>query len=121
MNPQGNTPNRFIWESAGSPINVSTSILNPPKGALVIDYVNAEIYFKTSNYGDNSGYVGILGLINGAIGAATNAGILAQQAIDALPGKMNATGNNAALPTSDPVILGDLWSDTNTVKTSAGS
>jgi hypothetical protein len=33
---------------------------------------------------------------------------------------LNASGANAALPTSDPAVAGALWNDAGTVKVSAG-
>lgn len=56
MNPQGNAPLKYIWEFAGNPMGVSTSILNPPLGALVIDNTSGNIFRKTTPYGNNSGF-----------------------------------------------------------------
>ncbi len=47
---------QLIWVYTGNPANVSTSIINPPKGALVIDTTNAVVRLKTTGLGDNSGY-----------------------------------------------------------------
>lgn len=56
MSAAGNIPQKYVYEFAGNPTNVSTSILNPPKGALVINNTNGDWYRKTTGYGDNSGY-----------------------------------------------------------------
>lgn len=49
----------------GSPVNVSTAILNVPTGTLVIDYTNKRLYQKTSTT-DNSAY-DLLGQVSGAL------------------------------------------------------
>lgn len=56
MTPQGNIPQKYIWEFAGNPANANLSIINPPKGALVINNLNGDVYRKTTGYGDNSGF-----------------------------------------------------------------
>lgn len=53
---QGNIPQKYVWEFAGNPTNASLSIINPPKGALVIDNATGNLYRKTTGYGDNSGF-----------------------------------------------------------------
>lgn len=52
----GNTPQKYVWEVAGNPTNISLSIINPPIGALVIDSATGNWYRKTTSYGDNSGF-----------------------------------------------------------------
>lgn len=56
MSEAGNIPQRYVWESHGSPVNVSVSIINPPLGAIVIDDTTGNVYRKTTNYGDNTGF-----------------------------------------------------------------
>lgn len=60
----GNSSLSGIYYYPGSPVNASTSIIDPPLGAFVIDYVTPATYQKTSPAGDNSGYA------NGAASAA---------------------------------------------------
>ncbi len=47
--------------TSGSPIGVSTSIIDPEKGALVLDITTPAVYQKTTERGDNSGYALLLG------------------------------------------------------------
>lgn len=55
--PQGNVPQKYIWQFVGDPTNALVSQINPPKGALVINNLNGDVYRKTTEYGDNSGYL----------------------------------------------------------------
>lgn len=66
----GNSGVAGLFYFSGSPLNASVSILNPEKGALVIDYTNAALYQKTSVSGDNSGYDLIFDA-GGSLGAIT--------------------------------------------------
>lgn len=57
--PQGNIPDRYIWEFSGNPTNALVSMINPPRGALVIDSTTGNVYRKTTGYADNSGFVAL--------------------------------------------------------------
>lgn len=57
MNQQGNIPGKYIWEFAGNPTGIPTSVINPPLGALVVDSTTGTIYRKTTGYANNSGFV----------------------------------------------------------------
>lgn len=59
MNQQGNIPGKYIWQFAGNPTGISTSVINPPLGALVVDSTTGAIYRKTTGYGNNSGFVAL--------------------------------------------------------------
>lgn len=112
MSATGNTPNRYVWEFPGNPTNASLSIINPPKGALVVDNTTGELYIKTTGYADNSGYFAVMGAIQNAAAAANNA-------LTGLDGKINQAGDNAALPTADPLSQNALWNDAGAVKVSS--
>lgn len=60
MSANNLTGQKYIFEYAGDPTGISTAIVNPPKGALVINNLTGDWYQKTTGYGDNSGYVLIL-------------------------------------------------------------
>lgn len=120
MTPTGNIPQKYVWEFPGNPTNAAISILNPPKGAIVIDSTTGEIYLKTTGYANNSGFYAIMAHIAQAIATANSAATDAASALALLGNKMSRTGSDATLPSSDPLEGGALWSDTNTVKVSAG-
>jgi hypothetical protein len=54
----GNSSLPLLYFFSGSPLNVSTSIINPPLGSIVIDYTTPALWQKTTAQGDNSGYAG---------------------------------------------------------------
>lgn len=54
----GNSSLPLLYYFNGNPTNVSTSIINPPLGSLVIDYTTPSLWVKTTAQGDNSGYAG---------------------------------------------------------------
>lgn len=54
----GNSSLPLLYYFSGNPTNVSTAIINPPLGSLVIDYVTPSLWVKTTAQGDNSGYAG---------------------------------------------------------------
>lgn len=56
MSQPGNSSLPLVFFYPGSPVNVLTSIINPPIGSFVIDYSTPNLYQKTSAQGDNSGY-----------------------------------------------------------------
>jgi hypothetical protein len=51
----------YDYDWPGSPVGVSTTELNPPAGATVVDTVTPAIWFKISPLGDNSNYQQIAG------------------------------------------------------------
>lgn len=65
--PTGNIPQKYIWEFPGDPTNVGTSVINPPKGALIISTSDGAWYRKTTGYGDNSGYSLVLSGTDGML------------------------------------------------------
>lgn len=65
----GNSSLPLIFFYPGNPTNVSTSIINPPLGSIVIDYTTPALWQKTTAMGDNSGY-------NGASGGTINAPLI---------------------------------------------
>lgn len=58
MSLPGNSSLPLLYYFPGNPTNVSTSIINPPLGSLVIDYSTPSLWVKTTAAGDNSGYAG---------------------------------------------------------------
>lgn len=54
----GNSSLPLIFFYPTNPTNVSTSIINPPLGSIVIDYGTPALWQKTTAQGDNSGYAG---------------------------------------------------------------
>jgi hypothetical protein len=84
---------------AGNPTNVSTAIINFPKGTLVLDTTNAVLYQKTSALGDNTGF----SLIATASSATLTAPVIA--------GGLTASGSAA----------NDFSGSTGTFKTSSGA
>lgn len=52
----GNLGLQNLYLISGSPLNISTSIIDPLKGSLVIDTTAPALYLKTTQRGDNSGY-----------------------------------------------------------------
>lgn len=58
MSLPGNSSLPLLYFYPGSPLNVSTSIINPPLGSIVIDYTTPALWQKTTAAGDNSGYAG---------------------------------------------------------------
>jgi hypothetical protein len=75
----GNSSLPLIFFYPGNPTNVSTTIINPPLGSLIIDYSTPAMWQKTTAAGDNSGYSGGAGstltapLISGGLTASGSA------------------------------------------------
>lgn len=65
----GNSSLPLLYFYNGNPTNVSTAIINPPLGSIVIDYSTPALWQKTTVQGDNSGY-------NGASGGTINAPLI---------------------------------------------
>lgn len=57
MSHIGNQPDKYIYEYIGDPTGVSIRVINPPRGAMVINRLTGARYRKTSQLNDNSGYV----------------------------------------------------------------
>lgn len=61
MSNVGNTLGKFLYQYPGNPTNVSLKVLDPPRGAIVVDPDSGDLWRKTSQKGDNSGYSAIGG------------------------------------------------------------
>lgn len=58
MSLPGSSGTTLIYYYPGNPTSVSTAIINPPLGSIVIDTTTPAIWQKTTALGDNSGYSG---------------------------------------------------------------
>lgn len=89
----GNSSIPLLYFYNGNPTNVSTAIINPPLGSIVIDYTTPALWQKTTAQGDNSGY-------NGASGGTINAPLITGGLTASGSASNNFSGSTGAFLTS---------------------